>query len=183
MTIADEVSVHPRLRGELINSIHSVNSCIGSSPLTRGTQTTWIYQQSRMRFIPAYAGNSVDIYVVRIEITGSSPLTRGTRKVEPDELIRLRFIPAYAGNSFTSLLLFSSTSVHPRLRGELTCKRSPFKRSVGSSPLTRGTRFDIEKFKREHRFIPAYAGNSRTKHTAPPNGAVHPRLRGELRSS
>ncbi len=51
---------------------------------------------------------------------GSSPLTRGTRKVGPDELIRLRFIPAYAGNSSLIHSSLMETTVHPRLRGELS---------------------------------------------------------------
>ena len=94
------VAVHPRLRGELRSGKSELVSRRGSSPLTRGTQTTWIYQQSRMRFIPAYAGNSISLmsYVIGMPVhprlrgelyslnqsaealSGSSPLTRGTLK-------------------------------------------------------------------------------------------------------
>ena len=54
----------------------------------------------------------------------------------------------------------SMTSVHPRLRGELSGNESGSVELTGSSPLTRGTHLDecVNIFLR--RFIPAYAGNS-----------------------
>ena len=72
---------------------------VGSSPLTRGTPTNLTQSQDTNRFIPAYAGNSIDAYegddiwtvhprlrgeLKRLLSTvftdeGSSPLTRGTR--------------------------------------------------------------------------------------------------------
>ena len=71
-------AVHPRLRGELGHSISS--GCIpsGSSPLTRGTLVIWLVENMGLRFIPAYAGNSVDTPDKSPAILGSSPLTRGT---------------------------------------------------------------------------------------------------------
>ena len=52
--------------------------------------------------------------------------------------------------------------------------------SIGSFPLTRGTRSTDLHFLRSERFIPAYAGNS-VKILATSSGeTVHPRLRGEL---
>ena len=54
--------------------------------------------------------------------------------------------------------------------------------SIGSFPLTRGTRSTDLHFLRSERFIPAYAGNS--SHFQFPNRiwTVHPCLRGELGS-
>ena len=54
--------------------------------------------------------------------------------------------------------------------------------SIGSFPLTRGTRSTDLHFLRSERFIPAYAGNS--SHFQVPNRiwTVHPCLRGELGS-
>ena len=52
-------SVHPRLRGELVNS-HIVSRLThGSSPLTRGTPALPAVAARSIRFIPAYAGNSI----------------------------------------------------------------------------------------------------------------------------
>ena len=92
-------TVHPRLRGELPAPIAAVAVMDGSSPLTRGTQTIVFRVLRRVRFIPAYAGNSQDNRRGRKLAPGSSPLTRGTRP--------LSYYPR------------KTKTVHPRLRGEL----------------------------------------------------------------
>ena len=92
------ISVHPRLRGELEDFTVTKSGCRGSSPLTRGTRKQRHRRVSRLRFIPAYAGNSApqagwakcaavhprlrgelewDMYTALV-LAGSSPLTRGT---------------------------------------------------------------------------------------------------------
>ena len=92
--------VHPRLRGELkIGGRHQI-TVFGSSPLTRGTPMAVRLNNVSCRFIPAYAGNSVEpppepkntsVHPrLRGELNcsrfissifyGSSPLTRGTQK-------------------------------------------------------------------------------------------------------
>ena len=53
------MTVHPRLRGELcLSGSESIRST-GSSPLTRGTLSSELYTIVKTRFIPAYAGNSL----------------------------------------------------------------------------------------------------------------------------
>ena len=133
-------SVHPRLRGELLNGAPLSQDQGGSSPLTRGTQKTAAEGCRNKRFIPAYAGNSEgrisrarpfavhprlrgELKKLRLRAAatnGSSPLTRGTRRDEYPVLGHLRFIPAYAGNSLLGFYRRSGRTVHPRLRGELT---------------------------------------------------------------
>ena len=152
--------VHPRLRGELF-ACHKLSFALfGSSPLTRGTLTEFLWPRLSMRFIPAYAGNSGESKMgwwadsvhprLRGELSrkhsapakglGSSPLTRGTRGIRHSAGQKQRFIPAYAGNSQQERNTAEAEAVHPRLRGELFWKRVR-KRGVS-------------------RFIPAYAGNS-----------------------
>ena len=91
---------------------------------------------------------------------GSSPLTRGTHAQDLTACFNQRFIPAYAGNSGESKMGWWAGSVHPRLRGELKTCDIAFGITDGSSPLTRGTRFDSCPNASYSRFIPAYAGNS-----------------------
>ena len=112
--------VHPRLRGELIPKLILMLALVGSSPLTRGTLLIRNSESFKFRFIPAYAGNSRWPWIRRISNPGSSPLTRGTHKNIVHRAFLERFIPAYAGNSVWLLFRMNRSSVHPRLRGELT---------------------------------------------------------------
>ena len=54
-----ENSVHPRLRGELNRMVIRFSTRVGSSPLTRGTRIPFLLRATFLRFIPAYAGNSL----------------------------------------------------------------------------------------------------------------------------
>ena len=137
-------------------------------------------QSSRLRFIPACAGNSTastrtvlmsavhprlrgELFphlFTGVKLTGSSPLARGTLSVDGSLEGYVRFIPACAGNSSGASIVWSSP--------------------IGSSPLARGTpRFHLRR-KPRNRFIPACAGNSNSAKQQKELMAVHPRLRGEL---
>ncbi len=109
-----------------------------------------------------------------------SPLTRGTRIFGFQSCLNIRFIPAYAGNSPAENGSPRRDSVHPRLRGELTAAPLCHHFPCGSSPLTRGTRIFKRNGRSTQRFIPAYAGNSRSFGRYSDFRSVHPRLRGEL---
>ena len=95
--------------------------------------------------------------------------------------IQRRFIPACAGNASPSETGQRTSSVHPRMRGERALTRQRDQQVIGSSPHARGTPNGISPSKRNHRFIPACAGNARTAGRAPMVGPVHPRMRGERR--
>ena len=111
--------VHPRERGEHVNSCSTAKHGYGSSPRARGTPGADRHGGAGLRFIPASAGNtiraststpsrpvhprergehfpSVDPVVVA---DGSSPRARGTQDVSRDALVHHRFIPASAGNT------------------------------------------------------------------------------------
>ena len=175
------VPVHPRLRGELGFYGGNAMKYIGSSPLTRGTLISFCAIRNVRRFIPAYAGNSersrkvphslavhprlrgelIVISYISSKRTGSSPLTRGTQRLQTVPEPWTRFIPAYAGNSRSWTTCIWIRTVHPRLRGELNILGSAGNILGGSSPLTRGTLFNIFSQLGKMRFIPAYAGNSK----------------------
>ena len=72
----------------------------------------------------------------------------------------MRFIPAYAGNTIDGGGEVARQAVHPRLRGEHAGEGHDIETRHGSSPLTRGTPHLTEAQLQDHRFIPAYAGNT-----------------------
>ena len=186
--------------GELSKPSWAIVQLDGSSPLARGTQDLDRLGYVADRFIPAYAGNSLDMCrsrctfpvhprlrgELRLQLpggrlhNGSSPLTRGTHLHSQLHFSEGRFIPAYAGNSSIKRTKIALGTVHPRLRGELPIETPETLVVFGSSPLTRGTpnKYDIQTA--SIRFIPAYAGNSTDNKKSRKNEAVHPRLRGEL---
>ena len=94
------------------------------------------------------------------KVAGSSPRVRGTRPLAASIEARPRFIPACAGNS--------ATNGH----------QPPW--TIGSSPRVRGTPQPGHTHDFVPRFIPACAGNSRQKGESQSQGAVHPRVCGEL---
>ena len=110
---------HPRLRGEYQRNSSQVISWRGSSPLTRGVQSDTFSFQAGSRIIPAYAGSTDLVSILKLfkqdhprlrgeyqqelvlvgSFLGSSPLTRG---VLPDPVpsgLNPRIIPAYAGST------------------------------------------------------------------------------------
>ena len=175
------MAVHPRWRGEHAPFVaHSV-SVAGSSPLARGTHRLQHAQRRHARFIPAGAGNTPPCWigsgacsvhprwrgehcggaVLICAHYGSSPLARGTRDYAGALCCQGRFIPAGAGNTADPAAGREGASVHPRWRGEHAVWSVRSTRTVGSSPLARGTLDELKKDAAPMRFIPAGAGNTR----------------------
>ena len=112
-------SVHPRERGEQVESYRPTSLQLGSSPRARGTVLLPTDSRQYSRFIPASAGNSLSAGHSRHSDTvhprergeqiqhemlignnyGSSPRARGTEEISERRGDGLRFIPASAGNS------------------------------------------------------------------------------------
>ena len=151
------------------------------------------------RFIPARAGNTVAQVVERLvspvhprsrgehsvrefhmsRRPGSSPLARGTQPTPRTIPMSGRFIPARAGNTSGSHTTPSTSTVHPRSRGEHPPKMSGNQQGSGSSPLARGTRAHPGRERPLRRFIPARAGNTTRAISVSDRSSVHPRSRGE----
>ena len=133
----------------------------GSSPLTRGKPPDTAVRVSRERLIPAHAGKTKSwgrgpcprpahprsrgenqsSSGSRIRPWGSSPLTRGKHR----RTIRARggcgLIPAHAGKTSRTRAPTTSTTAHPRSRGENAAAVAARAGEGGSSPLTRGKHF------------------------------------------
>ena len=192
-------SVHPRSRGEHAAACAATSPPIGSSPLARGTPPCREPPDLLHRFIPARAGNTrptstrsrwspvhprsrgehLVASATALSPTGSSPLARGTRASGGVGDDADRFIPARAGNTPSPAPSPAAPPVHPRSRGEHRRNAAALRRSIGSSPLARGTRQRPGPQHPVHRFIPARAGNTFSPSSSSSPPPVHPRSRGE----
>ena len=150
---------HPRVCGEHFSSVLKPRSIRGSSPRMRGTRDQPATERPLPGIIPAYAGNTMRVYVTgagsedhprvcgehpviqRIleTIAGSSPRMRGTPWM-PLPLWPCRgIIPAYAGNTCGFSTRFSNHWDHPRVCGEHYRIVRIVAVILGSSPRMRGT--------------------------------------------
>ena len=154
---------HPRSRGENKEGTVIKNRELGSSPLTRGKQTSLRGDKTGLRLIPAHAGKTRRPRSSRAggpahprsrgensgmasrprSTTGSSPLTRG--KQAPTMIGRgpPRLIPAHAGKTAANWSATFLAAAHPRSRGENETLTLRIGEREGSSPLTRGKRWYV----------------------------------------
>ena len=113
-------TVHPRVCGEHLHTVHCTTTTAGSSPRLRGTRWRQCLYCTQPRFIPASAGNTLPSKLVTevstvhprvcgehilnwtqtLIIYGSSPRLRGTHCSLRCRSCKLRFIPASAGNTY-----------------------------------------------------------------------------------
>ena len=91
--------VYPRWRGELAYRLVIAPPQLGLSPLARGTQYAFNHCQAYFRFIPAGAGNSLNL-MMAVTAWTVYPRWRGELFFSfTIATVAARFIPAGAGNS------------------------------------------------------------------------------------
>ena len=171
----------------------------GSSPRSRGTSFWNAILVTRLRFIPALAGNmegfmpslppssvhprarGEHFYDAQTQAAncGSSPRSRGTFRSLLRMIMDDRFIPALAGNIFPTRHAIFHQAVHPRARGEHSSQHGHPDHTAGSSPRSRGTSKSTPALASRRRFIPALAGNICINRVDASLLSVHPRARGE----
>ena len=186
-------AVHPRVGGEHRSAHRRPLSSSGSSPRGRGTLHGPILRAVPQRFIPAWAGNTPTVWRSTSDspvhprvggehpvfdhmtaiTSGSSPRGRGTRAIQC----------SLSGSCTSPGAQRSRTTVHPRVGGEHSVDVG-FRRQVGgSSPRGRGTHDPGPLERIRQRFIPAWAGNTRSRPRYAESRPVHPRVGGEHRIS
>ena len=110
---------------------------------------------------------------------GSSPLTRGKHGRGCDYCWCERLIPAHAGKTGTPAAVDCVTAAHPRSCGENPVQCGLPLHRTGSSPLTRGKRFQDSLPPSVGGLIPAHAGKTPPRSAARRSRPAHPRSRGE----
>ena len=190
---------HPRSRGENVSNDMRFPNAGGTSPLARGKRCGSLSDSRTDGNIPARAGKTVSCPAspsgtqehprsrgenegVESALTfdlGTSPLARGKPHRRPEVSPLLRNIPARAGKTRCAGRPRSSTTEHPRSRGENTATGRPTLTRGGTSPLARGKRHVPAADRRTRRNIPARAGKTSLPTRAMSCPAEHPRSRGE----
>ena len=112
-------------------------------------------------------------------VPGSSPHTRGALRHSQGPDRRLRIIPAYAGSTRWRHRCCHGAGDHPRIRGEHAAHGPENRGRRGSSPHTRGARFELVAYFYALGIIPAYAGSTPRFLWKATSYADHPRIRGE----
>ena len=154
-----------------------------SVPGTRITENKYRLPSGSHAVHPRVCGEHSRPSKVIATCCGSSPRMRGTLNQILDWDDSERFIPAYAGNTAGSTGVSSPMTVHPRVCGEHARDPHFRPRQAGSSPRMRGTRRRRQVLCQFLRFIPAYAGNTRSTQYRDFRPTVHPRVCGEHESS
>ena len=171
----------------------------GSSPLTRGKLALLAQLKPGSGLIPAHAGKT---HTSRAPVTssrahprsrgenknpnsrghplsGSSPLTRGKPCRAPRRGCCPGLIPAHAGKTSATMPSHRRRRAHPRSRGENWMSWGSSRPTPGSSPLTRGKRYQRCPTARDPGLIPAHAGKTSTTQASTLTARAHPRSRGE----
>ena len=194
---------HPRLCGEKPASQNWEHSAQGSPPPMRGKARQDIYEQTKNRITPAYAGKSSGGFRVTLRLgdhprlcgekpavgavlrhlSGSPPPMRGKGYTTLDKCPEVGITPAYAGKRSSTICTLPSARDHPRLCGE---KHSTFvirSRRLGSPPPMRGKGYTTLDKCPEVGITPAYAGKRSSTICTLPSARDHPRLCGEKHST
>ena len=191
--------VHPRVRGDHHPAALHDTTHLGSSPRSRGPRLSSSRETPAWWFIPAFAGTTRTCHAVRgrgtvhprvrgdhvanlkraVATIGSSPRSRGPQCCSGLVHVALRFIPAFAGTTRRCAAARPRSSVHPRVRGDHTAMKHRASDEFGSSPRSRGPLRVGPEQPRRARFIPAFAGTTRSPRTGGHSSTVHPRVRGD----
>ena len=130
---------------------------------------------------PRSRGENQDENIVNLSKQGSSPLTRGKPASQSTTSQRQGLIPAHAGKTEGYSSSRARPRAHPRSRGENWNAVALTACILGSSPLTRGKRYQPEQVAEFKGLIPAHAGKTTQTDPQPTNKTAHPRSRGENR--
>ena len=191
-------SDHPRACGANARPTGHHDGLSGSSPRVRGKRCPAIRVVTRMRIIPARAGQTARSRCrcrtardhpracganghgqhVTVDVRGSSPRVRGKLRRPPAKTPVTRIIPARAGQTSPPCRDCRAHPDHPRACGANSSTRPRKARNAGSSPRVRGKQVLPVRRGLRLRIIPARAGQTKAHRTVSRNCSDHPRACG-----
>ncbi len=154
----DVSPVHPRVRGDMESTCAIADLIVGSPPRARGHVLVRQWLHGGLRFTPACAGTCSLSGPGCTNASGSPPRARGHGGVDEDLRLLDRFTPACAGTCVVCTSRQTTTSVHPRVRGDMRQNSERCPGSRGSPPRARGHGGRSARHQKRARFTPACAG-------------------------
>ena len=169
---------HPRTRGVYSARPRASTSTCASSPHTRGLRLRLPGPDPGRPHHPRTRGVYRHTHLSDHAHPASSPHTRGllTQRHHPDPPARI--IPAHAGFTRRSAGSRCQPRHHPRTRGVYRSRACGSRAICASSPHTRGLRRPAGRGHEPGGIIPAHAGFTPTRPSAPSPSPHHPRTRG-----
>ena len=191
-------SDHPRACGANARPTGHHDGLSGSSPRVRGKRCPAIRVVTRMRIIPARAGQTARSRCrcrtardhpracganghgqhVTVDVRGSSPRVRGKLRRPPAKTPVTRIIPARAGQTSPPCRDCRAHPDHPRACGANRFFPSAVVCAFGSSPRVRGKQRLTGRFRATVRIIPARAGQTDRQDRTARHQTDHPRACG-----
>ena len=173
-------------------------SRLGLSPRGRGKPPTAAAEQSAMRSIPAWAGETASTSAAptgltvyprvgggnrasmpaAVKASGLSPRGRGKRRVEDRRRQRRGSIPAWAGETLLLCGFIFYPEVYPRVGGGNSSAKPPGQCLGGLSPRGRGKQPAGITGRPDGGSIPAWAGETAGRDNRPAGWGVYPRVGG-----
>ena len=192
------ITDHPRACGANPTPIRPIIAGVGSSPRMRGKLRPVTARPSRIRIIPAHAGQTVSAVAqhntlpdhpracgandhkraTHVCSSGSSPRMRGKRAGGKHDGRRVRIIPAHAGQTKSKRVRAFSMPDHPRACGANRFCPNARTAPAGSSPRMRGKHHGLRHPPTRLRIIPAHAGQTSTGSCSRIPDSDHPRACG-----
>ena len=194
-----DAGAHPRVCGENRRPGTLPTLAAGSSPRVRGKPGRGQRGESPCRLIPACAGKTLSISLVRTGSrahprvcgenlpstigtnyeNGSSPRVRGKLGWRPGWQLSWGLIPACAGKTRWKTCKLGECTAHPRVCGENRAPAPAPEPEVGSSPRVRGKQVREPSDLARHGLIPACAGKTERFDALHRDDGAHPRVCGE----
>ena len=174
-------TVHPRVRGDMGSKAPQAEGEVGSPPRARGHVPQLGQVSSPDRFTPACAGTCDDMDELFFTLSvhprvrgdmslrprsrghegGSPPRARGHGSTSCSVFAGFRFTPACAGTCCWLAVAWQQSTVHPRVRGDMTPDERVGLFPYGSPPRARGHASTSIATISKARFTPACAGTWR----------------------
>ncbi len=177
--LACVVWVHPDVRGDNAMPGLLPTARFGSPPRAWGQRADGWAVPVLVAVHPHVRGDNLPRGIRGAVIIGSPPRAWGQLSRSAGLAGPFRFTPTCVGTTGAGPSAWSSSAVHPHVRGDNWRYRAAPRWPGGSPPRAWGQRVIVIPKDGNCRFTPTCVGTTRTTHGCATSGSVHPHVRGD----